>query len=341
MKVGLETVVSYFPDTAVKREDFDYLDPVIPEDMKRIFRGPDEFRRLKDDDAVEIMGERVASKALESAGLKSSDIDYVIAANIGGKRLFPLVGTYIHEKLGFKRETPVLNVQNWCAGFIDQINVAWSLILSGRYERILVVDVTTWALKGWGVDQTGPLAKLFGDGAGAAIVSAQNLQCEFVSYYNHTIGEIYDHMVVDHMPHMNPELQVDAGVEGTMGNYMVADNWFFGWQQAEGKEFAVEIIQGALQEAKLTVSDLDMVIFHHAQDVIHSLWIEGGVEAGISREKWKDEYWNKYANIGNVDIPANLVEFLANGQIQKGSTIALFAPGLGGHTPCMIIRWLV
>ncbi|MFX0204287.1 MAG: 3-oxoacyl-ACP synthase III family protein, partial [Candidatus Hodarchaeota archaeon] len=285
--------------------------------------------------------EEVAKKALTSAKLKPFDIDYIIAANIGGKRLYPLVGSYIHKKLKFNRETPVLNVQNWCAGFIDQINVAWSLILSGRYKRILIVDVTTWALEGWGIDQTGPLAKLFGDGAGAAIVSAENLLCEFLSYYNHTVGELYDHMVVELMPHMTPELKEKAGVKGTMGNYLIADNWFFEWQQAEGKEFAVEIIKGALQEAKMTVSDLDMVIIHHAQDVIHNRWIEGGVDAGISKEKWKDENWNKYGNIGNVDIPANLVGFIENGQIQKGSVIALFAPGLGGHTPCMILKWLV
>ena len=54
----METVVSYFPDTVMKREDFSYLDPVIPEGMERIFRGPDEFRRLKDQNAVEIMGEK-------------------------------------------------------------------------------------------------------------------------------------------------------------------------------------------------------------------------------------------------------------------------------------------
>jgi 3-oxoacyl-[acyl-carrier-protein] synthase III len=83
-----------------------------------------------------------------------------------------------------------------------------------------------------------------------------------------------------------------------------------------------------------------MVMIHQPMEVMHAPWIDGGVEAGISREKWK-ELWNKIANCGNVDIPAILAELSEKGQIPKGSIIALFPPGLGRHTPCMIIRWLV
>jgi 3-oxoacyl-[acyl-carrier-protein] synthase III len=68
--------------------------------------------------------------------------------------------------------------------------------------------------------------------------------------------------------------------------------------------------------------------------------LKGGEEAGISRDKWK-ETWNKYGDIGNVDMVPNLEELWQGGKIGKGSVIALFPPGGGGHTPCMIIRWLV
>jgi hypothetical protein len=49
--------------------------------------------------------------------------------------------------------------------------------------------------------------------------------------------------------------------------------------------------------ANLSLSQLDMVIYHHPNERIQELWIEGGVEAGFSRDKWKGA-WNKYANIG-------------------------------------------
>ena len=340
MKVGLETVVSHFPETVLKRSDFSYLDPVTPEEAREIFKGPDEIRRLKDDNAVEILAERAVRKALDSAGLTTSDIDFIIAENIGGKYIIPMVGTYIHHKLGFNEETPVLNIQNVCAGFIDGCHIAWDLLLSGEYKRILVIVVTAIATKGVGADQTSPGANSFGDGAGAAIVSSQNLKCEFLSYHSRTFGELYEHMTVELRTPEHPELQEKAGVKATtMGNYLWAGPWFFEWQQRVGKGFALEGIDKALKKANLTLSDLDMVIPHQCGDFLLEWWMEGLEEAGVSRDKWK-ETWNKYGNVGNVDIAMNLAEFWEKGQIAKDSIIALFAPGLGGHTPCMIIKWL-
>lgn len=338
MKVGLETVVSYFPETVVKREDFSYLDPVIPEGMEKMFRGADEFRRLRDENAVEIMAEQVTKKALNSAGLKPSDIDYIIATNLGGKYILPMIGTYIHHKMGFQTQTPVLNIQTCCASFVDGLNLAWNMILGGRYKRILVVAVTALAIEGYGVDQTSPLAKNFGDGSGAAIVSSQNLKCEFLSYHSRTFGELYDHMYVNLRKVMHPELKEKAGVQDDMGMFVFADEWFFQWVQKAGKTFAVEGIQKALAQANLGLSEVDMVIIHHPQEMIHEAWIEGGAEAGIPREKWKESY-HKIANCGNVDVAAILAELLEQRQIPQDMVVALFPPGLGGHTPCMILRW--
>ena len=113
MKVGLETVVSYFPETVVKRGDLEYLDDFVPEGQEAFFKGADEFRRLKDENATEILAESAAKKALQEANLTTSDIDYIIAANIGGRRVLPMVGTFIHEKLGFPQEIPVLNIRTF------------------------------------------------------------------------------------------------------------------------------------------------------------------------------------------------------------------------------------
>lgn len=340
MKVGLESVVSYFPDTVVKREDGEYLDKFVPEGQEAFFKGADEFRRLKDDNATEILAENVARKALHDADLTTSDIDYIIAANIGGRRILPMVGTFIHEKLGFPEEVPVLNIQNVCASFVDGLNVAWSLVSSGRYKRVLIVTVTAVATKGWGVDLTSPMSRSFGDGAGAGIVSSENLKCEFVAYHNRTFGELYDHMYMDLFPHENPELKGKVGLQRDVGIYLVAGEGAMAWLAKVGKEFAVEGVKKALAEANLGIADLDMVVIHHPMEVMHAPWIDGGVEAGISREKWK-ELWNKIANCGNVDVPAVLSDLREKGQIPKDSIIALFPPGLGGHTPCMIIKWLV
>ena len=222
MKVGLETVVSYFPENVVNREDLAYLDKYIPEGQEQFFKGADEFRRLRDENAVEILAEGVARKALDSAGLTPSDIDFILTANIGGKHLLPMIGSYVHRELGFPEEVPAVNIQTVCASFVDGVNLGWNLVLGGKYKRVLVVTVTAVATSGWGVDQTSPLAKSFGDGAGAAIVSSQNLKYEFLSYRNRTFGELYDHMYMVQKPHENPELKEKVGIKGDTGTYLVA-----------------------------------------------------------------------------------------------------------------------
>ena len=339
MQIGLETVVAYFPDNIVKREDSSYLDAVIPAGIETLLRGADECRKLKDENAAEILAEGVTRKVLERAQLGLEEIDFIIAANLGGKYVLPMVGTFIHHKLGFPEQTPVVNIQTCCASFVDGLNLAWNMILGGRYKRILVVAVTAICAGKYGVDQTSPLARNFGDGAGAAVVSALNLKCEFLSYSNRIFGEMYDHQYVNIRPVEHPEFMQKAGVKDAVGAFVYADDWFFDWVKKKGDRFAVEGIEQALKQAGLGLRDVDMVMIHQAQEIIHEGWIQGGVEAGIPRNKWK-EFYHRIANCGNVDVAAILAELSEQGSIPKGSIIALFPPGLGGHTPCMIIRWL-
>jgi len=339
VKVGIESVVSFFPETVVRRKDLGYLDRFVPPGQEKAFKGAEEFRRCRDERAVEILAEGVARKALAAARLTPSDIDYIIAANIGGRRLLPMIASYVHETLGFPRTVPATNIQNVCASFVDGMNLAWSLVLSGRYRRVLVVTVTAVATSGWGVDQTSPMAKSFGDGAGAAVVSAENLRCEFLAYDNRTFGEMYEHMYMARMPRANPELNASLGLQGNETICVGMDEWVPSWMERMGKGFAVDGIRAALAKIGLTTADLDLVLIHHPMEFMHGPWIEGGVEAGIPQNKWKDLY-HRIANCGNVDIPAGLSEVAATGEVKPGYVVALFPPGLGGHTPCMILRWL-
>jgi 3-oxoacyl-[acyl-carrier-protein] synthase III len=140
-QVGLETIVREMPETVVTAKEHEYLRPVIPDFMRDVMRFPDEVRRFRHNDAAEILAEKVAKKALEKAGLKPSDIDFIIANNVGGKYPSPMVGCYVHEKLGFPKEVPVLNISNACASFIDACEAAWNIVLGGKYHRVLIVTV--------------------------------------------------------------------------------------------------------------------------------------------------------------------------------------------------------
>lgn len=107
VKVGLETVVSEIMGSIVKANDQAYLEPVVPEPLKGKMRFPDEIRRFRSNDAAEILAVKTAKKALDTAGLRPSDIDYIISNNCGGKYAIPMVGGYVHWKLEFPQETTV------------------------------------------------------------------------------------------------------------------------------------------------------------------------------------------------------------------------------------------
>lgn len=335
MTVGLETVVSYFPDEITQSSDFDYLAPITPNDMK----GPDETRRLHDTCAAEIMAERVAKRALESAGLTPPDIDLLVTQNIGGQYIMPGLGTFLHDALDLPEKTPAWNLQTSCASFVDGCELGRNMVLAGIYRRVLLVTVTALNTGGWGVDQSTAFAAAAGDGAGAGIISDQNTKFEILSYSNRTLGEIYNEMKVDFCSTENPELLLERPESNVVAGLHVTES-FFEWAQIHGgKTFARDAIADALKEARLAFSDLDLIVPHQAHKFMLDVWIEGMVEAGVPADKWRDT-WDKYGNIGAVDVAATLSELVENEDIPAEAIIAFFAPGAGGHTPTMIVKYL-
>lgn len=342
VKVGLETVVSVFPEMIVTAKDQAYLEPVIPEMLRGMIRFPDQVRRFRNNnDAAEILGEKVAQKALDRAGLKPSDIDYIIANNCGGRLTTPMIGGYIHYKLGFREDTPVINVANACASFIDACEAARNIVLAGEYKRVLVVAVTAMETSGGcgRVDLTDPLCAIMGDGAGAAIVSSQNLKCEFISYFSRTFGEVYDWSAVDIRRPVNPGLK-GAPPQPEVSAYFYGTPKFFEWWQRVGPRFGIDGFNGALKRANLKLSDIDVIIFHQPADMLYDMWIDGAEKAGVPKNKWKHT-WDKYGNLAGAVVPVNLAEFWEAGEFKKDSIMAWIAIGAGGHAPTIIVRWLV
>jgi 3-oxoacyl-[acyl-carrier-protein] synthase-3 len=341
VKVGLETVVGVVPDTVVKAEDQAYLEPVIPDVLRGRMRFPNELRRLSDNDAAEILALEAAKKALDKAGLRPSDIDYIIANNCGGKYTVPMVGGYVHWKLGFPQEVTALNIQSACASFVDGCEMAWNLILSGRYKRILVVMASAWDTSGGGgrTDFTDPMFSVMGDGAGAAIVSSQNLKCEFLSHYNRTFSEVYDLSGADVRSPAHPGLE-GAPAQPQFAVYGYGTPEFFGWWQQVGPTFGLNGFNGALKKAGLTLDDLQMIIFHQPADMLYDVWMDGAEKAGVPRDIWKHT-WDKYGNMSNAVVPVNLAEFWEKGELKKDMVMAWITIGAGGHAPTMIARWLV
>lgn len=335
VRVGFETIVRHIPEEVLAKERFDYLKPALarlPETLREKFSVvPDEVRKYRgeDGDRAELMAVATAKEALAAAGLAPADIDHVIGGAVS-----------LHKQLGFALDTPMLNIANCCASFVDSCQIAWNLVESGACGRVLVVASAALAggVNGGTTDLTDPIAPIFGDGAAAAIVSAQNLKCEFLSYYGETDGTCYRSARGEVRPPANPDLADAAGIGPGPGPYFCMDDISY-IEVAAKKGYLRSSLEKALAKAGLTLSALDTVICHHLGDCEAS-WVQDLVDAGLSADTFRNLRL-KTGNTGHTDLPTDLVQFVEDGVITQGSIVALWVPGSGISLGCLVLRWLV
>jgi 3-oxoacyl-[acyl-carrier-protein] synthase III len=309
MKVGFETIVRYVPEEILTKEHFDYLKPALerlPKFLQEQFSVvPNEVRKYKGKkgDRAELMAIEIAQEALDAARLRPSDIDYVIGAAVS-----------LHEELGLNLDTPMLNVADCCASFLDACQIAWNLVESGECRRVLLVASAALAggPDGGTTDLTDPIAPIFGDGAAAAIVSSQNLKCEFLSYLGETDGTCYRSARGEIRPLANPELAETAGVPSGLGAYFNMDDISY-IETASKKGYLRGSLERALKKANLQLSDMDMVICHHLGDC-EATWKQDLVDAGLRPDTYKNLRL-KTGNTGHTDLPTDLVQFVEDGLV--------------------------
>jgi 3-oxoacyl-[acyl-carrier-protein] synthase-3 len=335
MKVGFETIVSYFPATRVTDKDYDYLKPSMPAWMTI----PREKRRFADPHANEIMAVKVAEKALKSVNLAPKDIDLIVCQSFGGRFIVPGLAGFLHKKLGFRRETPAWNIQDICASFLDGCEIATTAIKAGgEYKRVLVLAVSALETGGWGIDTSHPTAAVLGDGATAAIVSAGHLRAEFLAYNSETYGEIYAAAALGFDQQINPELVKNTKWVLNQACGPRLDQEFDDIYTNLFGQIAVDAIENASRKAGLKPADIDLVVAHQAFSGLLDIWINAVEPHGVPRDRWRST-WDKYGNVGACDVGATLADLIEEKAIPKGAILALFAPGGGGHTPTIIMRW--
>jgi 3-oxoacyl-[acyl-carrier-protein] synthase-3 len=336
MKTGIETIVSYFPETKVTDKDYAHLKPFMPEGMVI----PREKRRFADPHANEIMVVKVAEKALKSVNLAPKDIDLIVCQFFGGRFIVPGLAGFLHKQLGFRRETPAWNIQDICASFLDACEVASNAIKAGgEYKRVLVVAVSALETGGWGGDPSHLTGAVMGDGAGAAIIAADHLRGEFLAYNSETYGEIYEPAVMAFEPPAHPELLKGNKWlinKGGCGPHLTPefDDLFTGVLS----KMVTDALTNATRKAGIQISDIDIVVAHQAFAGLLEVWKQAAEPLGLPRDRWRDT-WDRYGNVGACDIPATFADLIEEKAIPKGAILALFSPGGGGHTPTIIMRW--
>jgi 3-oxoacyl-[acyl-carrier-protein] synthase-3 len=265
---------------------------------------------------------RAASRALDSAGMKGSDLDLLVVATATPDNTFPATAAKVQARLGMTRGA-AFDVQAVCAGFIFALAVADNALRLGQARAALVIGAETFSrILDW--EDRGTCV-LFGDGAGALVlraVPASSPGSRFVlSNHLHSDGRQYD------------ILYVDGGPSSTGSS---------GYLRMEGREVfrqAVqrlsEVVDEALRSNNLAATDIDWLVPHQANSRI----IDGmGRKLGLSAEKIVMTI-ERHANTSAASIPLALAVAVDDGRIRPGDLVLMEALGGGLSWGASLVRW--
>jgi 3-oxoacyl-[acyl-carrier-protein] synthase III len=282
-----------------------------------------------------------ARDAIERAGLEPCDLDMIIFATLSPDHVFPGSGVYLQRKLGLcegpkARFVPALDVRNQCSGFVYALGTASAMVKSGGCKHVLVVGAETHSAALDLTTRGRNVSSLFGDGAGAVVVSATDEDRGVRSWHLGADGRFADVLsqkVWDLSK--RPFIPTDANGVGQVAPKML-------WAQMEGKvvfKHAIERMMGVLMEAcianNITGQDIDMFFFHQANLRINQYLQQA---LGIPDEKVVHNI-ERYGNTTAATIPILLAEAERSGKLKKGMKVAMVAFGSGFTWGAAIADW--
>lgn len=265
-------------------------------------------------------------KALENSGLDKSEIDMIIMATISPDHDFPGTGCFLQAKLNLP-EITVLDIGQQCTGFLYALSIADKFILSGSHKNILVVGAE---LQSKGLDLTPAgrnVSVLFGDGAGAVVVSRRELTNEqtdsrIISTHLYADGSYAKELWIP--------APGSAFGEHRMDHKMIDEKLHY--PQMNGKLVFVhatkrmaECLLHTCKESGFSLNDIDVFLFHQANLRINSKVAE---MLSIPEEKIFNTI-QKYGNTTAATIPLGMDEAIKAGVLKKGMLVASAAFGSG------------
>ena len=280
------------------------------------------------------MGVKAAQIAIERSGLAKETIDFIIFATISPDYYFPGPGVMLQKELGLKT-IGALDIRNQCSGFVYALSVADQYIKTGMYKNILIVGSELQSLGLDMSDRGRGVSVIFGDGAGAAVISREeDALSGILSTHLHSEGEHAKELAVL-APGMGGRWVTDILADNNLEDqsYFPYMNGQFVFKHAVVR-FS-EVIDEGLQANNLKVGDIDMLIPHQA-----NLRISQFIQKKFGLRD--DQVYNNIQKFGNTtaaSIPIALTEAWEMGKIKKGDLVVLAAFGSGFTWGSVIIRW--
>lgn len=287
------------------------------------------------------LGEHAARKALEAAGIEATELDMILFATLSPDYAFPGSGVLLQRRLGVAeaktpRLVPAMDIRNQCSGFLYGLATANAMVRSGAAKHVLLVGAETHSAALDLTTRGRTVSSLFGDGAGAVVVSATDEDRGIRGVHLGSDGrhaEVLCQKVWDIS--RRPFIPVDEDGRGRVEpEYM--------WAQMDGRKVfrhAVMAMSGTLidacRHAEIEVADVDLFFFHQANLRINQFLAE---QLKIPAEKALHNI-QRYGNTTAATIPILMAEAVESGKLKPGMKVALAAFGSGFTWGSSVIHW--
>lgn len=299
---------------------------ITNDDLKKLYDTSDEWiysrtgikerRVVSGEQNATDLGFEASVKALKKAKIEPEELDLIIAASSAPPELYPAIACHIQARLGIQKNIPAFDITAACTGLINALQIARAFIGSGIYKKILIVATDNnsrlldWTDRGTSI--------LFGDGAGAIVVTASDDEDDIIAIDIKSDGKIGYHISLP-LRGQNCPL-VEPCEEKKTQIYM---------NGREVYKFVVKILPDYLKEtianAGLKNEDIDYFIPHQANQRI--------IEAVQERLGYPDEKvisnLKYYGNTSAASVPIALAEGVEKGKIKLGSKALLCGFGAG------------
>lgn len=282
------------------------------------------------------LGLIAAVSAIDNAGLEKKDIDMIIYATLSPDFEFPGTGCFLQAKLDLP-EITVLDIRQQCTGFIYALSIADKFILSGSHKNILIVGSE---IHSKGMDKTPNgrnVSVLFGDGAGAVVVSRKELidsktESRVIATQLYADGSFAKELW---MPAPGTGFGKDQ-----INQQMMEEG--LQYPQMNGKTVFIhatkrmaECLMSVCKESNFELGDIDLFLFHQANLRINSKVAE---MLSIPDEKIFNTI-QKYGNTTAATIPLGMDDAIKAGVLKKGMLVASAAFGSGFTWASTIFRY--
>ncbi|SIN59664.1 3-oxoacyl-[acyl-carrier-protein] synthase-3 [Parasphingorhabdus marina DSM 22363] len=270
------------------------------------------------DETTASLATESARRALEAADMSAADIDLIVVATATPDQTFPATATIVQNDLGCNGGV-AFDVAAVCSGFLYALSVAESMIRAGSAQNALVIGAETFSrILDWEDRAT---CVLFGDGAGAVVLSGEDTDRGILSARLHADGA------------HNQLLYVDggAGTTGTVGKLRMKGREVFRHAVVNLSAVLIE----ALEAAGETAENIDWVVPHQANARI--------LDATAKKLKLDPakvvKTVDQHANTSAASVPLALDVAVNDGRIQRGDLLVLEAMGGGFTWGAAVIRY--